>query len=249
MNPAMLAGAGLLAGGMNAMAGGGSFVTLPALIATGLPSVTANATSSVALYPGGLASAWVYRGAEVRVGGVSNRAMLAVTVVGGLAGALLLVWTPSNAFDVVLPWLLLLATIMLAFGQRLGVALRAAVRGSARAVLPLQFLLAIYAGYFGGAAGLMMMAAWSLLDGGDIRTLNRPRTLMITAANTVAILLFAAKGAVAWPEAAIMGLAAMVGGFLGAHAGKRLDPRLVKVLTVTLSAAVTAHFFIRAYAG
>lgn len=249
MTPTLLVAAGLLAGGMNAMAGGGSFVSLPALIAAGLPSVTANATSSVALYPGGLASAWVYRGAEVRVGGVSNRAMLAVTILGGLIGALLLVWTPSTAFDRVLPWLLLLATLMLAFGQRLGVVLRGAVHGSARAILPVQFLLAVYAGYFGGAAGLMMMAAWSLLDGGDIRTLNRPRTLMISAANTVAILLFAAKGALAWPEAVIMGLAAMVGGYLGAHIGKRLPLRLVKALTVTLSAGVTILFFLRAYAG
>src|ERR1044072_489911 len=118
----MLCGAGLVAGAMNALAGGGSFVTLPALIAAGLPSVAANASSTVALYPGGAASAWVYRDGLTRAEGLPIVPSLIATLVGGLAGALLLLWTPSSIFDRLLPWLLLAATVTLTFGPRLGAA-------------------------------------------------------------------------------------------------------------------------------
>ena len=130
MEGLLLAGAGLLAGAMNALAGGGSFVSLPALIAVGVPSVAANASSTVALYPGGLASAWVYRTGLGDICGVSAKAMLAVTLVGGLAGSLLLLLTPSDAFDLVLPWLLLVATLALAFGRSRGFSAGGATRRS-----------------------------------------------------------------------------------------------------------------------
>lgn len=242
----LLAGAGLLAGAMNALAGGGSFVTLPALIAAGVPSVAANATSTLALYPGGLASAWVYRGGLRQVAGVPVRPMLAVTLAGGLVGALLLLWTPSSAFDAILPWLLLVATLALAFGPRLAPWLARHARLGAGPILALQFALGVYGGYFGGAVGLMMMAAWSLLAGADLKALNPARTLMVSAANTVAVVCFAIAGAVRWREALIMGAAAVVGGYLGAHLGRRLDPRLVRAATIALSVAMTAVFFARA---
>ncbi len=124
----IVAGAGLLAGAMNAMVGGGSFITLPALIAAGLPSVIANTSSTVALYPGGAASAWVYRDGLKPVEGLPLVPSLVATLIGGLAGALLLIWTPSSVFDRVLPWLLLTATITLTFGARIGAALRALCR-------------------------------------------------------------------------------------------------------------------------
>src|SRR4051794_36299065 len=120
----LLAGAGVLAGAMNAMAGGGSFVTLPVLIGAGVPSVLANASSTIALYPGGVASAWVYRDGLGQVCGVPLRPTLVATLLGGFAGAMLLLFTPSSVFDRVLPWLLLVATLALAFGARLGPALR-----------------------------------------------------------------------------------------------------------------------------
>jgi uncharacterized membrane protein YfcA len=243
----LLLGAGALAGGMNALAGGGSFVTLPALIAAGLPSVSANASSSLALYPGGLASAWVYRGHSNRVGGASPKALLGVSLAGGLLGSLLLIWTPSRAFDAALPWLLLVATLTLAFAQPLGNALRGAVQNSSRAVLPVQFLVAIYGGYFGGAVGLMMMAVWSLLDGGDPKALNGPRTLMVSAANTAAIMLFAAAGLVRWRETALVAVAALVGSYLGAQLGRRLDARTVRLATIALASLITVLFFLRTY--
>lgn len=245
-NLLLLTGAGLLAGAMNALAGGGSFVTLPALIAAGVPSVAANASSTVALYPGGLASAFVYRGGLGEVAGAPVRPMLAITLVGGLVGALLLLWTSSSAFDAILPWLLLVATLALAFGPSIAPWLQRHARLGPRPILALQFALGVYGGYFGGAVGLMMMAAWSLLAGVDLKQLNPARTLMVSAANTVAVLCFALAGAVRWREALVLGAAALVGGYLGAHAGKRLDARAVRAGTIALSVVMTAVFFVRA---
>ncbi len=242
-----LLGAGLVAGTMNALAGGGSFVTLSALIAAGVPSVGANASSTVALYPAGAASAWVYRGGLARVCGVPLGPTLAATLAGGFAGALLLLATPDGAFDRVLPWLLLAATVMLAAGPRLGVALRSRFRAGTRSVMAIQVLLGIYGGYFGGAVGLMMMAAWSLLDGADVKALNPLRTLLVTAANTVAVLCFALAGAVHWREAVLVGAGAICGGYGGAHLGRQLPVKLVRLATVTLAAVMTMVFFWRGY--
>src|SRR5262245_54520832 len=165
----MLATAGLVGGVMNALAGGGSFVTLPAMIAAGIPSVGASASSTVALYPGGAASAWVYRDGLTNVDGLPFIPSLVATLTGGLAGALLLVWTPSSVFDRLLPFLLLAATITLLLGPRLGATLRARFAGGLVTITATQFLLGVYGGYFGGAVGLMMLSAWSILTSADIK--------------------------------------------------------------------------------
>jgi len=174
----ILIGAGLMAGAMNALAGGGSFVSLPALIAVGVPSVVANASSTVALYPGGLASLWVYRRAGEPVCGVPISVMAGLTLVGGLAGAAILLSTPGAVFDAILPWLLLVATLALAFARSLGEALRRRARVGPVAVGAAQLLLGVYGGYFGGAVGLMMLAVWSLATGADLKALQAPRTLL-----------------------------------------------------------------------
>lgn len=239
--------AGLTAGAMNALAGGGSFVSLPALIAAGVPSVQANASSTVALYPGGIASAWAYRDGLGPVGAASLRSLLVVTLAGGVIGALLLLWTPSKTFDFVLPWLLLLAFLALSLGNRLGEWLRRHWHVPAWAMLAIQFGLGVYGGYFGGAVGIMMMAAWGLLDGRDLKSLNAPRTLMVSAANTMAVLIFIAARAVHWPETIIMLIAAAIGGYGGALIGRRLPARFVRAGTLLLTACITVAFFVRAY--
>ena len=122
--------AGMLAGSMNALAGGGSFVSLPALISVGVPSVAANATSTFSLFPGGLASSWVYRDGFGNVCGVPVLPIAFATVLGGLCGSVLLLLTPSSVFDAILPWLLLIATLMLVFGRRISAVFRS--RASAR---------------------------------------------------------------------------------------------------------------------
>jgi uncharacterized protein len=239
--------AGFVAGAMNALAGGGSFVSLPALIAVGVPPVLANTSSTVALFPGGLASAWAYRDGLRPVGAVSLRALLAATVCGGLVGALLLLRTTSTAFAFVLPWLLLVASIALAFGRRIGEALRARWHIHAHAVLAVQFALGIYGGYFGGAVGIMMVAMWGLVDRCDLKQLNAPRTLLVSAANAVAVLAFIAAGAVRWPETLAMLLGAVGGGYGGARLGRRAPPGLIRAITLLATSCITLAFFVKTY--
>jgi uncharacterized membrane protein YfcA len=241
--------AGLLAGGMNALAGGGSFVTLPALIAAGVPSVQANASSTVALLPGSTASAWAYRDGLGPIGSASLRSLMIVTLLGGVSGALLLLWTPTRVFDFLLPWLLLIATLALAFGKRLGEALRRRWRIGPATVLPIQFALGIYGGYFGGAVGIMMMAAWGLLDSRDLKSLNAPRTLLVTLANSLAALTFIAAGAVHWRETLVMLAASAIGGYCGAQVGRRASAPVVRAGTLILTACITLAFFVKTYWG
>lgn len=248
MSPLLpLFASGLIAGTMNALAGGGSFVTLPALIAAGLPSVQANASSTVALWPGGAASAWTYHQRLQPICGVAARSMLAATLSGGLAGGLLLIWTPSAAFDIILPWLLLVATIALAFGRRIGAARGGRLRDRGGLVLSAQFGLGLYGGYFGGAVGLMMVATWALLGEGDIKALNAPRTLLVSAANTVAVLAFILAGAVRWPQTLTMLAGGLLGGIAGARLGRVVPPGVTRPLTLCWTAAITGIFFARAY--
>jgi uncharacterized membrane protein YfcA len=240
--------AGTVAGAMNALAGGGSFVTLPVLIAAGVPPVLANTSSTVALFPGGLASAWAYRADLGPVGNVPLRALLAATLIGGCAGALLLLHTSTAAFTFVLPWLLLIAFVALACGRRIGAALRARVQIHAHAVLAVQCVLGVYGGYFGGAVGIMMMAVWGLLDHRDFKQLNAPRTLLVSAANTVAVLAFIVAGAVRWPETLAMLAGAIVGGYGGARIGQRAPPGVIRTLTLLATAGITLAFFWKTYA-
>jgi uncharacterized membrane protein YfcA len=248
MSPLFLvAGAGLIAGMMNALAGGGSFVTLPALIAAGVPSVYANTSSTVALYPGQLTSSWAYRAGLGPIGPVALRSLVIVTFLGGALGAALLLRTPIETFDVVLPWLMAVATVALALGSRLGEMLRRRWRIGAPAVLVVQFGLGIYGGYFGGGVGIMMMAVWSLLSDRTLKSFNAPRTLLVSAANAIAVLIFIVARAVQWREALLMLATAMVGDFVGSLIGRRAPAGAIRAVTMWLSVGITLAFFVRAY--
>lgn len=243
----LLFGAGLLAGAMNALAGGGSFVTLPALMFAGVPSVSANASSTVALLPGAATSAWAYRRDYRGFEQVSMRAMVAVSLTGGLAGALLLMFTPSRAFDFIVPWLLLVGSLAFAFGRQAGAWLRRRMRIGRPALLLAQGALAVYGGYFGGAVGIMMMAVWSLLGHDDLRALNASRTLLVGATNVVAVLCFTAAKLVWWPQTLVMLVAAALGGYLGAHGARRLPVPVVRLLISAFGFSMTALLFWRAW--
>lgn len=232
---------------MNALAGGGSFVTLPALIASGLPSVTANTTSAVALFPGQITSAWTYRDGLGPIGPVPMRSLVIATFVGGAIGALLLLRTPISTFDVILPWLMAAATVALAFGGQLGEWLRHRWPVSAALVLAVQFGLGVYGGYFGGGVGFMMMAVWSLMADRTLKSFNAPRTLMVCAANAVAMIIFIAAQVVAWHQALAILAGAIVGGFLGSHIGRRAPAKIVRIGTLALSVGITLLFFVKAY--
>jgi uncharacterized membrane protein YfcA len=189
----------------------------------------------------------VYRNGLTNVEGLPFIPSLIATLIGGLAGALLLTLTPSSVFDRVLPFLLLAATTTLLLGPRLGGALRARFAGGPVTITAIQFLLGVYGGYFGGAVGLMMLAAWSLVTSADIKALNPSRMMMVTAANTIAVLCFVVLGVVWWPETLALGLGAIVGGYGGAHIGRRLPAPIVRALTIVVAVTITVSFFYRAF--
>jgi uncharacterized protein len=240
--------AGALGGAMNALAGGGTFATLPALIALGLPSTVANATSNVALLPGAGASAWEFRDELVPLGGLSVRLLAAITFAGGLAGSTLLVLTPTRAFDLIIPWLLLFAFVVMAFGRRASAWLHAHVTIGRRTLIVSQSFLGIYGGYFGGGVGLITTAVYGLIAGADPRALFSIRTLMLAVANAAAAILFVSLAMVRWSACLPMLVGGVIGGWLGARLGKRLPPLLVRWWTLLVTGATTLVFFVRAYA-
>ncbi|HEX8381745.1 MAG TPA: sulfite exporter TauE/SafE family protein [Sphingomonas sp.] len=239
--------AGFVGGAMNALAGGGTFATLPALIALGLPATIANATSNVALLPGAGASAWTFRRELEPLGGVSLPLLAGITFAGAIAGSLLLVWTPTATFDLLIPWLLLFAFLVIAFGRRAADWLHARVSIGRRSLIAAQTMLGIYGGYFGGGVGLITTAVYGLLAGITPRALFAPRTLMLGIANAAAALVFVAVGMVRWSACLPMLLGAVLGGWAGAHLGLRLPAGLVRLWTLLVTALTTVVFFWRAY--
>lgn len=232
---------------MNALAGGGTFATLPALAALGLPANAANATSNFALLPGAATSAWAYRGELAPLGGLSVRGLVGITFAGGLIGSALLVATPSQAFDRIIPWLLLFAFVVLAFGRHAADWLHARVTIGRGTLIAAQALLGIYGGYFGGGIGMIATAVYGLLAHAEVRALFAPRTLMLAVANAAAAIVFLAAGLVAWDAALPMLLGGIAGGWAGARIGRTLPAGLVRGWTLLVTAATTAVFFHRAY--
>jgi hypothetical protein len=241
----MLFGTGLLAGTMNAVAGGGTFITLPALVFAGVPSVAANESSTVALVPAAIASSWAYRHDLKGIGGVSLWAMAAVSLAGGLAGALLLLFTPQRTFDVLVPWLMLIGSLAFAIGRRVGAWLRPIIHIGAVTLLFGQFILGIYGGYFGGGVGILMMAVWSLFTSAGIMTINAARTVLVGTLNAVAVVCFVLLGKIWWPQTIVLLVAATLGGYFGARAARRLPPERLRLGMVVFNFAITAVFFVR----
>ncbi|HWM36868.1 MAG TPA: sulfite exporter TauE/SafE family protein [Streptomyces sp.] len=243
--------AGAAAGALNAIGGGGTFVALPALVAFGLSPVTANALSRVALSPGAMASAWVYRREHTAVGPTSTKALTAISVIGGGIGAGLLLTLPASSFDAAAPWLLAFATVILAFGRHLSRALNTVLGRSvgmgSRAVLIGQFLLAVYGGYFGGAVGIMMLALWSIGLGLDAAASNPMRIAQLAAIYLSATVLFlVASDVLSAPLLlAAMVVGAVVGGFAGAYLARRLPARLLRGVILTTAVTMTVLYFLR----
>jgi uncharacterized membrane protein YfcA len=232
---------------MNAAAGGGSFITFPALVFFGLPPLNANASSTVALLPGTLVSAYVYRNDAEEFEGVPLRAMIAVSLVSGALGAWLLLHTPQRSFNAIIPWLMLIATLAFAFGRQLGTRLRSVVHIGPVVLLASQFVLGIYGGYFGAAVGIIMMAVWSFFGISNIRALNASKTLLVSATNTIAVIFFIVGHLVFWPQTCALLIGAMIGGYGGAHVARRIDADRLRLGVTIFNIVMTTVFFVRAY--
>jgi uncharacterized membrane protein YfcA len=244
---AFAAAAGFVGGAMNGLAGGGSFATLPALIALGLPANIANATSNVALMPAAAASAWEFRRELGPVAGMSVALLAGITFVAGLAGSLLLVLTPTDTFDAMIPWLLLFAFVVMLFGRSAADWLHSRVTIGRPALVAAQSLLGVYGGYFGGGVGLITTAVYGLLANIQPRELFAIRTLMLFTVNVAATIIFIAFALVAWVACLAMLTGSVLGGWAGAWIGKRMSARQVWLWTLLVTGGTTIIFFLRAY--
>jgi uncharacterized protein len=251
-NIVILAVAGLLAGVMNAVAGGGTFLTFPALVFIGIPSVAANQTSTIAVFPGQIASFWAYR--NILAAQTRTVVVLSVTsLLGGALGAIILLNTSTPAFDRLVPWLLLGATLMFAFGNRmrrhLGLRLVSAsgeigLNALWKAAL-LQLIIGIYGGFYGAGAGILELAVLDLLGLENIHLANALKVILTAAFNTLAVVIFLAVGKIYWAAALIVGAAAIIGGYGGAWVAQKLPPAWVRGFVIAVGATMTVYFFLR----
>ena len=240
---ALLAGAAFCGGGLNAVAGGGSFLTFPALVFAGLPPIAANATSAVALCPGYLGSAAGFR-AEL---GSQPRSRLVreglVCALGGTAGALWLLATPARMFTHLVPWLLLFATGLFALGPRLSRPAAAPSRRLSPAQAAGLFAVSMYGGYFNGGLGILLMALYGLAGVPGVHAANALKNYHSLVLSLLSVGTFALAGIVRWLPALVMMAAAIAGGFLGARLARRLPGGWVRGLVVAAGLAMAAVFF------
>ncbi|MCF0013875.1 sulfite exporter TauE/SafE family protein [Pseudomonas stutzeri] len=243
---AILLAAAFLGGGLNAIAGGGSFFTFPALVYAGVPPVAANASGTFALLPGYFASTWGYREDLQAPATLSMRSLLAVSLGGGAFGAALLLTTPDDVFRAIVPWLLLVATLLFAFGPWL---LRTFKRtaGSGEAGTWVQACaiaaVSVYGGYFNGGLGIVLLAAFSLLGHSNINAMQGLKNLVSSVLTAIAVSVYAFGGAIFWREALVMMLAATVGGYVMARVGRRLPATLVRAVVIVTGSIMTILFF------
>jgi len=243
--------AGILGGALNAVAGGGSFVAFPALLFTGVPPIPSNATNCFALWVGTTASGGAYRNRL----DITRRVLIpliAISVVGGIAGAILLLKTPAHTFMRVLPWLMLGATILFAFGKQLSHGRPSSLGHDATTAAlfwacAFELLVSIYGGYFGGGVGIINLAMLAALGMTDIHAMNALKVVLGAVINGVAVVTFIAAHAIAWPQAIVMTLGAILGGYSAAHYSQKLPQSWIRVFVILVGAGMTLYFFDKAY--
>ncbi|GAB4349900.1 MAG: sulfite exporter TauE/SafE family protein [Gammaproteobacteria bacterium] len=239
----LLLGAAFLGGGLNAVAGGGSFFTFPALVYAGVPAVTANASGTLALLPGYVASTWGFREDLRASRSLSLRALFLASMMGGAIGASLLLVTPDATFRSIVPWLLLAATLLFATGPLLLRRLNRAGEAGPVAQSTGVFLVSIYGGYFNGGLGIVLLAAFSLLGHHNLNAMNGLKNLASAVLTTIAVLLYAYGGVIVWQQALVMMVAAVVGGYVFARLSRRLPVMVVRTVVVATGAVMTVLFF------
>ncbi|WP_044008873.1 sulfite exporter TauE/SafE family protein [Leisingera methylohalidivorans] len=244
----LLAGAGIAAGLLNAVAGGGTFLSLPTLIYIGVPPVSANATATLTALPGYISSAWGFRHDMQREGVLALWAIAGVGIAGSVLGALLLIITPGDTFLWVVPWLLLLATVMFAFGPALLRAIQKRGAGSAGIGVSVAAILAvsIYGGYFNGGLGIMLLATFGFIGYSNLHGMNGLKNVLSAVVSLVSAITFIAAGLIAWEPAFVMAISATVGGYLGAIVSRRIvRTDLLRHFVTAIGLIMAAVFFLR----
>ena len=240
----LLFGAGLWAGTQNALAGGGSFVTLPALMLSGLTARAANITSTIALFPGQVTTGWAGHKSAIGTARLSFKAFFIISLIGGAFGAFLLLLTPPSFFAKLVPWLVLFGTSIFAWGSFFRKQspdhepLSPLLAGGA------QFLIAIYGGYFGGGIGFLMLAALTIA-GLKVRAAGATKNVLAAVMNASAVVIFLFSKEIAWLNAVIVGSGAVIGGLIGAHLLQRVNERALRIGIVVLGLALTVGLFLR----
>jgi uncharacterized membrane protein YfcA len=250
---ALLLGVAFIAGALNSIAGGGSFLSFPLLVFLGIPSVNANATNTVALWPGTLASTGAYRKA-LNVDLLKRMMpLLIITLAGSLVGALLLLKTRQRTFDHLVPWLLLAGTVLFSFRATVTRWVSRHHQGAGPSagkiawITLVQAPLGIYIGYFGAGVGILMLPLLSLMGVENIHSMSGLRTLLVTCGNAVAVTVFILAHAIDWPIALLMMVGAIVGGYAGAYLAQKMEQRKVGYMVITIGYAMSAYFFWRMY--
>jgi uncharacterized membrane protein YfcA len=249
----LIFGAALLAGGLNGIAGGGSFILFPVLIFVGIPPIIANATNSIALLPGTLASAGAYRHEFDQ----DRRSLISVCilgVIGGLVGAVLLLKTSSATFMQVLPYLLLTATLAFSFSRKLTQFVDHhqsrfnQIKGLKTGLITLlQLIVSIYGGFFGGGMGILFLATFALMGMTNIHRMNAHKVLLTSCINAVIVIPFLYAGVILWQEAAIAAIAATIGGYISADYAQKLDPMVIRRFVIAIGWGMTLYFFLRTW--
>jgi uncharacterized membrane protein YfcA len=245
----LVGGAAFFAGAMNAVAGGGTFFSFPALLAVGVPPVVANASNSVALWPASLSGAWAYREELGRF----KRYLLpmgVVSLIGGAGGGMLLLSTEDATFSRLIPWLLLFATLLFALSGKLAAWLRGAVRKKPAAsggALAGHAVVAVYGGYFGAGMGILMLASLAMAGHDDVQEINAIKNLLSAVIYSVTVLTFVVAGAVDWPYTLLMAATAAVGGYSGARVARKIPASWLRRFIIAVGFLLTAVYFFKTY--
>ena len=242
----LLASASFIAGIINSIAGGGSFLTFPALVFTGVPTIAANATSAVAVFPGYLSGALGFAKELKEYPKSKFLLLIALSIMGGIGGSLLLLITPASVFSYIIPWLLGFATLLFAFGDF--VAKWAKKNSNSNGFLGnlTTLIVCIYGGYFNGGLGIILLALFSTLGMRDIHLMNGLKNIMSFALSAASVVTFAIAGIVFWQHAIIMMIAATIGGYFGVVVARKLSKDTIRMIIVIIGLIMTVIFGIKA---
>jgi uncharacterized membrane protein YfcA len=237
--------AGFGGGAINAVAGGGTFLTFGAMTLAGVPPISANATSSIVQFPGYVTSTHAYW-SDIRTFWREALVLAAISAVGALAGAMILLALDNPSFRTLVPWLLIAATALFAAGPLLKPKPREgdATRVNSVAGMIAQFVTAIYGGFFGAGMGVMMLASLGLTQAGDYHRLNALKNLLAVVIAAMAILVFVSGGVVAWPEALVMIPAVALGGYAGVWAARRVPQVVMRGIVITVGMLLAVYYFV-----